>query len=39
LTSGRDEWIKLLPSVVGRDILNRFSITLHRAKRIVRVEG
>ena len=33
------ERIKLLPSVVGRDILNRFQVTLHRARRVVRLEG
>lgn len=34
-----EERIKLLPSVIGRDILNAFEVKLNRRKRVVRLEG
>lgn len=34
---GERERIRFLPSVIGRDILNDFEVTLNRKKRIVRL--
>lgn len=33
-----EERLKLLPSVLGRDILNEFEVRLDRKKRVVRLQ-